>query len=113
MITDWLLAEALEAGEADPLFSRVFLAEPLEPQAGDGDSFLDNVRYFGRHGAETSEAPRFCPADGDIFVDGSCYWGSWKSLACAGAAAVQVDQQGCMIRAVGASLTRTIPPSMI
>ena len=54
---------------------------------------------------------KFCLDDGELFMDGSCYLPAHPNMAHAGASAVQLDQQGSLIRAATFSLPGWLPQS--
>eukprot|EP00972_Heterocapsa_arctica_P040440 5957135-Heterocapsa_arctica.AAC.1 len=51
----------------------------------------------------------FKPQDGPVYTDGSCFEGNWGDAARAGHSAVQIDDEGRLIRAIYAPIPAGCP----
>ena len=59
-----------------------------------------------------TERPFFMVPDGDIFTDGSGYYGKWEGVAVAGTAVLQVADEGRITRALLFTLPTSFPQTV-
>eukprot|EP00972_Heterocapsa_arctica_P098323 14509558-Heterocapsa_arctica.AAC.1 len=52
---------------------------------------------------EGADFEPFKPSEGPVYTDGSCFEGNWGNAARAGFSAVQIDDEGNLIKAIYAS----------
>ncbi|CAK0814501.1 unnamed protein product, partial [Prorocentrum cordatum] len=102
-----LLEEALTAGEQDPLFSSLWIPVPeIELEA----PVEDFVRYFDENGPID---PFTLPHNAKVFSDGSVWDPKTDVGARGGWAAVEVDDDGNLIRGLMGSIARGLPQTAV
>ena len=99
-----LFEEAIVAGPKSLLFTRALLPMPRVDKCPS----VTHVRYIN----VTSDTI-FDARDGEVYIDGSCSGPTWFTLARAGFAIVQINQQGDIVRAIYGSLPSRLPQNSI